>query len=196
MKHLSKTLSVLALLMLVACGPKRERFNYTMIKSKMDLNEEQTKQFDELTSAYLIKARNAIESNMGNKEESRAALKAVFSEQDQKIEQVLSAEQFAIYTHEIHIEREGREKYNSTLIRNELDLDSMQLVKFNQANEAFYTTLYDAHDNYHGKPDVYRLYYKEIDKSRREAFKSFMTEDQFIKFEQLAIEYELGVSEH
>jgi uncharacterized protein YnzC (UPF0291/DUF896 family) len=191
-----KILSLLALIILVACGPKRERFNYTMIKSKMDLTEEQTKEFDKLTAQYLKKARKTIESNLGNKEATRKAIKTVFAEQDEKIKAVLNEEQFAIYAHEIHIEREGREKYNSIIIRDELGLDSLQQTKYNQANEAFYTTLYDAHDNYHGKPAVYRLYYKEIDKSRREAFQAFMSADQYSKFEQLAIEYELGQSEH
>ena len=78
-------------------------------------------------------------------------------EQDAIIKKVLNEAQFIIYTNEIKIERDGREKYNMKIIRLELALDSIQSVQYDLANEAFYTLLIENHDNYHGKPDVYRF---------------------------------------
>lgn len=187
---------LLLILLIASCnGHKRERFNYTLIKSKLDLIPEQVEKFDEITTSHTQKARKAYESNKGNHEEVKNAVAAIFQEQDAKIKAILSEEKFAIYAKEIKIEREGREKYNMTLIRNKLELDSVQTVKYDRANEAFYQLLLDNHDNYHGKPDVYLQYYQEIDVNRQEAFKKLMTETQYEKYQKLAEEYKLGKSE-
>jgi hypothetical protein len=108
----------------------------------------------------------------------------------------LNDEQYLIYEREIKIEREGREQHNMKLISEALALDSAQRIKFTLANEAFYTTLIDNHDNYHGKPDVYLEYYKELDVSRKAAFKKLMTEDQYSNYLKLADQYNIGKSEH
>ncbi len=196
MKQIGKIAGLLALVVLVACGPKRERFNYTMIKSKLALSDEQTRQFDEITGEYLKKARKVVDSNLGDKVARQKAVKAIFTEQDELLKALLSAEQYAIYAHEISIERQGREKYNTTIIRDQLGLDSLQVVKYNQANEAFYTTLHDNHDNYHGKPKVYEQYYQQIDKHRLVAFQQLMTDEQYVQYLKLAEHYKLGQSEH
>lgn len=78
------------------------------------------------------------------------------------------------------------------LIKKELDLDSLQSVKYDAANETFFTVLRDNHDNYHGKLDVYMQYHKEIDVSRRAAFEKMMTEEQFNKYLKLIEEYKVG----
>ena len=184
------------ILLLSACiSPQQERFNYTLIKSKLDMTENQVTQFDRITTSHSKKAREAYESNRGNREEVRKAVMAVFKEQDRQIHALLDEDQFAIYAKEIKIEREGREKHNMILVRDKLGLDSAQIVKYDLANEAFYTLLIDNHDNYHGKPDVYRQYYAEIDVNRQEAFRKLMTEDQYDKYLELAEEYKLGESE-
>ncbi|MDW7695730.1 hypothetical protein R9C00_24645 [Flammeovirgaceae bacterium SG7u.111] len=189
------TVLCLAFLLSACGGSKRERFNYTLIKSKLSLSEEQVGKFDEITSNYLKKAREAYESNSGNREEVKKAVEAVFQEQDRLIGEVLNEDQFAIYTKEIKIEREGREKYNMTVIRDQLGLDSAQTVQYDLANEAFYTLLIENHDNYHGKPDVYLQYYAEIDVSRQEAFQKLMNKNQYGKYQELAEEYKIGKSE-
>ena len=184
------------ILLLYACSsPQQERFNYALIKSKLDMTENQVTQFDRITTSHSKKAREAYESNRGNREEVRKAVMAVFKEQDRQIHALLDEDQFAIYAKEIKIEREGREKHNMILVRDKLGLDSAQIVKYDLANEAFYTLLIDNHDNYHGKPDVYRQYYAEIDVNRQEAFRKLMTEDQYDKYLELAEEYKLGESE-
>lgn len=189
--------SVLAtLLVLVSCGEEKERFNYALIKSRLDLTEEQLSQFDNVTGTYGSKAREAYESNMTEREAARKAVAVVFAEQDAEMKKVLTEPQYEIYAAEIKIEREGREKHNMKLIKEELALDSAQSVQFDMANEAFYTTLFDNHDNYHGKPDVYRQYYQELDKSRREAFSMLLSEGQYENYLRMAGEYEIGKSEH
>ncbi len=182
---------------ILSCGPERERFNYTLIKSKMEnLTDEQVDQFDEITSSHLSKARSVFENNPGgDRNEIMKKINSIWTEQDAKIQEILTEEQFAVYALEIKIEREGREKYNTTLIRDELGLDSAQTAQYNLANEAFYKLLIDNHDNYHGKPDVYLQYYAEIDISRKEAFKGLMSEEQYAKYLKLADEYQLGKSE-
>lgn len=183
--------------LIVSCsGHKEERFNYTLIKSKMNLSDAQIKEFDEITSSFGAKARKAYEQNKGNQENVRAAVGKVFAEQDNAIQSLLDNDQFEIYSAEIKIEREGREKHNMQLIMAELGLDSAQTVQFDLANKAFYKTLIDNHDNYHGKPAVYREYYKELDVSRRKAFEELMNPGQFGKYLQLAEQFKIGQSEH
>lgn len=92
-------------------------------------------------------------------------------------------------------ERKGREQHNMNLIKAELGLDSIQNAKFDLINEAFYTTLIDNHDNYHGKPKVYEQYYKEIDVNRKVAFKELMTDDQYNNYLELVKKYNFGKSE-
>lgn len=187
---------MIVILLVASCGGhKRERFNYTLIKSKLDLTEEQTAQFDKITSSYTKKARKAYESNRANREEAKKAVSAVFADQDQKVKTLLDERQFEIYQTEINIEREGREKHNMTLIRDALALDSTQVAQYNLANEAFYTLLIENHDNYHGKPDVYLQYYEEIDVSRQDAFKNLMTEAQYQQYLSLKEKYKIGKSE-
>ncbi len=196
---MKKTLNLCILVLFVlmaSCGAKRERFNYTLIKSKMELTSEQASQFDNITQTYSKKARAAYEGNSGNKEAAMKAVNTVFQEQDAKIKEILDADNYKIYASEIKIEREGREKYNMKLIKQELNLDSAQNAQFDLTNEAFYTTLIDNHDNYHGKPDVYLQYYAEIDVNRRDAFKKFMSDTQYQKYLSLVEKYGIGKSEH
>lgn len=143
-----------------------------------------------------ITLASSHESNSANREAARKAVGAVFSEQDAEIRKILDEGQFEIYAAEIKIEREGREKHHMKLIKEALALDSAQRAGFELANEAFYTTLFDNHDNYHGKPDVYKQYYKELDVSRKEAFSRLMSEDQYQTYLKLADEYKIGQSEH
>lgn len=197
MKNISRLtgFSFLIVFLLAACGEKQERFNYTLIKSKLDLTGEQASRFDEITKSHTKRAREAYESNSGNQEAARAAVSAIFAAQDAKIKEILDESQYEIYAAEIKIEREGREKHNMTLIRERLNLDSAQTARYDLTNEAFYQTLIDNHDNYHGKPDVYREYYAEIDKSRQEAFRELMTEEQYTKYQDLAEEFSIGKKE-
>jgi hypothetical protein len=196
MKQFSNYLIIAVLVLLASCGPKRERFNYTLIKSKLDLTSEQTTKFDGITKEYLSKARAAYEGNQGDKAAAKEAVAKVFAEQDALIKEVLNDSQFDIYMTEIKIEREGREQHNMKQIKAALVLDSLQSVQFDLANEAFYTTLIDNHDNYHGKPDVYKQYYAELDVSRKEAFAKLMSDVQYNKYLKLAEEYKIGQSEH
>lgn len=186
------------MILLAACHsqPKGERFNYTLIKSKLTLTEEQTSKFDDITANYLKKARETFEHGEGkSKEVIRKTVKDIFVEQDSLIKVLIGDDQYTIYAAEIKIEREGREKYNMTLIRDELALDSAQMTQYNIANEAFYTLLINNHDNYHGKPDVYKQYYAEIDVSRQKALKKLMTTDQYDTYLGLFEKYKIGKSE-
>ena len=188
---------IIALILLIAAceGTKQERFNYTLIKSKLNLAESQVAAFDEITSTHTQKARKAYESNKGNREKVKQEVRKVFKDQDQLIKALLDEDQYATYIREIKIEREGREKHNMTLIKEALELDSAQAARYDLANEAFFTLLIDNHDNYHGKPEVYRQYYAQIEVSRQAAFRSLMTTSQYIKYLELAREHKLGKSE-
>ena len=178
------------------CKKKDGRFNYELIKSKLDINSKQEKVFDELTTKFTTQAKDAWLNGNGDMEAVKKAQKLIFATQDAEIKKLLSEEQFAIYFNEIKIEREGREKYNMNLIKNELKLDSAQVVKYDLANEAFFKTLYDNHDNYHGKPAVFKEYHKEINKSRKDVFNKLMTKEQFKLYETLYKQYGVGESEH
>lgn len=195
-KILIFTLCSMALLWVACGGPKEERFNYTLIKSKLDLTTEQVQSFDEITSSHLKRAR-AIYEGDGDKATKRQKINEVWIEQDQKIKTLINnKEQYAIYIQEMNIERKGREQHNMSLIKKELALDSLQTVQYDLANEAFYKTLIDNHDNYHGKPDVYKKYYAELNKSRIAAFEQLMRPEQYQEYLKLAEKYQLEKSEH
>lgn len=201
MKKITQQVCFLLLIsILAACGSHEGggRYNYALIKSKLTLTKDQVDKFDEITREYTSKAKSTWESlSAGDPEAAKTAVKAVYDEQDVKIKELLNNDpQYTIYATEIKIEREGREEYNMKLIKEALILDSLQTVQFELANEAFYKTLYDNHDNYHGKPDVYLQYYAELDGSRKEAFKKLLSEEQYKKYLQLADKYKLGKSEH
>jgi hypothetical protein len=199
MKIITKViLPILIAFIVSSCnlGEHRGPFNYTLIKSKLDLTEDQTEKFDNITSSYLKKLRAVFESSEGGREEKMKKAKVISGKQDAEIKSILDEAQYAIYEVEIKIEREGREKHNMTLIRDALQLDSTQTVTFDIANLAFYTTLRDNHDYYHGKPDVYKQYYKEIDLSRQKVFKELMDETKYAQYKQLEGKYKIGTSEH
>jgi hypothetical protein len=184
-------------LLLISCSEqKKERFNYTLIKSMMNVTSEQAEKFDAVTATYTKLGKETYEKFHTNKEQLAQELQKVGMQQDAEIKSILNDEQYLIYEREIKIEREGREQHNMKLISEALALDSAQRIKFTLANEAFYTTLIDNHDNYHGKPDVYLEYYKELDVSRKAAFKKLMTEDQYSNYLKLADQYNIGKSEH
>ena len=186
------------LLVAIACSSQEQGgpFDYPLVKSKLKLSAQQGQQFDEITAAYMKKLKAVFENPEGGRNEKMTKAKEVSALQDKEIQSILSPEQFEVYQIEMKIEREGREKHNMGLIRNELALDSTQTVKFNMANQAFYTTLIDNHDYYHGKPDVYLQYYKEIDLSRQKVFKEIMTEEQYTLYKSLEKTYHIGKSEH
>ncbi|RJE75306.1 MULTISPECIES: hypothetical protein [Reichenbachiella] len=193
---LSVFVLALVLSLLASCGHQEERFNYTLVKSKLSLTEEQTRQFDLIKDEYSTKARAAYEASKPDRQKVKEAVGEVFAQQDAAMQDILSPEQFDIYVAEMKIERDGREKHNMQLIKSELALDSAQSVQYDLANEAFYKTLIDNHDNYHGKPDVYLQYYQELDLSRRQAFEGFMSPAQYTQYVELATEYNIGKSEH
>lgn len=189
---------VLMTLLLVSCGKEKSRgpFNYELVKSQLDLNGNQQEKFDAIEEEHTSRIKEIFSQDEGNKEEKLVLAKKVSTEQDQAMKSILTNEQFQIYVREIGIEREGREKHNMKLILSELQLDSVQKVQYNTANTAFYTTLVNNHDYYHGKPDVYLQYYKEIDVSRQRVFESIMTDNQYQLYQKLEKQYKIGQNEH
>lgn len=195
MKTLRNLILAFAITALVSCAKEgRGRFNYPMIKAKIQLSDEHTRLFDEITKEYTAKAKQAWIDN-DDKTVARSAQKVIFAEQDAKIKEILNNDQYAIYFEEVNIERTGREKHNMKLIKSELQLDSLQTAKYDLANETFFTILSDNHDNYHGKPAVYEEYFKELDISRKQAFEKILTEEKYKKYLGLAEKYQLGKME-
>lgn len=171
---------------------KRGRIDYPFIKSTMNLSEDQSTKFDEVTETYGKMQKEVYEKYKSDKAKSEEEVAKVADQQDAEIKKIVNDDQFANYQREIIIERKGREKHNMELIKNELGLDSLQITKFDLANEAFYTTLRANHDNYHGKPDVYQKYYTELDVSRKAAFEQFMSPAQYNNYLQLVEKYNIG----
>lgn len=197
MKTLKSILIVIALVLFVSCNKADNgRFNYPLIKSKLQLTKKQDKSFDAITTKYTALAKQAWMDGNGDMNAVKEAQKSIFAEQDEQMKAVLNDKQFKLYFEEVNIERKGREKHNMELIKAELKLDSIQAVQYDLANEAFFKTLIDNHDNYHGKPDVFKAYHKEIDVSRRAAFEKIMSAEQYNLYLVLAKKYKIGESEH
>lgn len=197
MKTLKFSILIISVVLFTSCSKNeaRGRFNYPFIKSKLELTKEQVNTFDNITNLYTSKAKQAWMDSNGDIEKAKEAQKIIFKEQDLKLKEILNKSQYKTYITEVTIERSGREQHNMNLIKSELSLDSIQNAKFDLINEAFYTTLIENHDNYHGKPKVYEQYYKEIDLNRKEAFKGLMTDDQYTKYLELLKNFEFGKSE-
>lgn len=192
------TLFPLLVLLLFACGKEKSksRFNYTLIKEKINIQDDQVEQFDQITEEYAVLGYKTYNENKDDRTVLMEKLKVLGNEQDAEIKKILTEKQYLIYKEEIEIERSGREKHNVKLIKAELNLDSTQALQYDQANAVFYKSLVDNHDNYHGKPDVYRQYYDELDKSRRAALQDVLTEEQFQEYLTLVEKYNVGKSEH
>lgn len=184
-------------LFITSCGEEKKggrgRINYDMIKEKAGITGATAEAFDKVTADFGKQMRELSEQHKANNtkmsEEERAQF---FAQQDEKIKGILTPEQYAIYETEIKIERKGREQHNIALIKEELALDSVQAEMYDKTQAVFYKTLRDNHDSYHGKPDVYKQFYQELDGSRRAALKEFLTQEQYKKYEELAAQYKLG----
>jgi hypothetical protein len=197
---MKKTLLVLivAIATLYSCTEekkRRGRIDYPLIKEKVGITGALEEQFDKITDEYADKGRQLFEENKkNNKETTKEERELIAQEQDGKIKSILTDEQYAIYAEEVKIERTGREKYNIGLIKEGLALDSTQSVVYDQTNAAFYKTLRDNHDSYHGKPDVYKQFYAELDINRKEALKNILSESQFQQYLELVEKYQIGKS--
>ncbi len=197
--HLKKLTYLLAICFLtLACSSKKHKgpFNYELIKSKLQLTPSETERFNEIIEEYTKKLIANFRTSGKTRSEKMAQAKELSSQQDSLIKLLLSKEKFAIYKTEIGIERKGRDRHNMDLIKDQLGLDSLQTKKFEAANKAFYTTLVENHDYYHGKPDVYLQYYKEIDVNRQNLFEKILNKEQLETYNKLKSEYKIGQSEH
>lgn len=190
-------LAIVALAILSSCSneKRRGRIDYTAIKEKAGISGTSAEEFDKITDEYSAKAKQLFEENKkNNKKTSKEDREQIAAEQDQKIKAILTAEQFTVYAEEVKIERMGRDTYNMALIKDSLKLDSAQAVAFEQTNAAFNKTMRDNHDSYHGKPDVYKQFYAELDVSRRSALEKILTESQYQTYLNLVEKYKIGQS--
>ncbi|SEC24140.1 hypothetical protein SAMN04489761_2463 [Tenacibaculum sp. MAR_2009_124] len=197
--NLKKLTYLLAIsLLILSCSSKKHEgpFNYNLIKNKLNLTLSEIEEFDKIIGEYNGKLVANFQTSGRSKSEKMKNAKEISSIQDSLIKLLLSKEKYSIYKTEIDIERKGRDQHNMNLIKAQLSLDSLQTKKFEAANKAFYTTLIGNHDYYHGKPDVYLQYYKEIDANRQNLFEKMLTKEQLNTYNKLKSEYKIGQNEH
>lgn len=196
MKTLRDITFVFIIIIFTSCNKKesRGRFNYPFIKSKISLTDEQLPAFNKITKEYTSKAKQAWIDNNGNVNRSaaKAAQKIIFAEQDAKIKAVLDENQYTIYFKEVNIERKGREKHHMNIIKEALNLDSLQNIEYDIENKAFFKTLRDSSAIYHGKAKLFEEYHAKFNVNRKNAFKKMMSEKQFKKYLELVDKYRIG----
>lgn len=184
-------------LLFFACKHKNSGpFNYELIKKKLTLTDEETKKFDDIIDVHTAQLINNFKNSEKSTPEKMKVAKQISAKQDSLVKLLLPDKKFQVYKTEITIERKGRDRHNMNLIKNQLNLDSIQTQKYEAANEAFYTTLINNHDYYHGKPNVYLQYYKEIDVNRQQVFEKILNKNQLNIYNTLKAEYKIGKSEH
>lgn len=183
---LIKALFSFALVMLVmACSKegKKRMADYSIIQKELNLEGEKSAAFKAITDKY-DEARKSFRATLGEHPD-RVTLFSKYEEfqasQDQEVALLLTPEQMEKYKKFVDENTRKRPRYNNetlALIQSKAQLDESQMQVVNAANDAFEKSYSDAHDLYHGNPELGKEYWAKFDAQRKAAIKSVLTPEQ------------------
>lgn len=195
MKKALVVLSLAATMLFTSCKEEQKRrgIDYNEIKPELALTPEQESQFDELVAKYqkiAEESRAAATADgakpdrveMFKKNEERMKL------QNQEMSQFLDEAQMQKYVDFVAKNTRKRPRYNDELlaqIKTELAMTPEQASMLEAANDAFERAYQDAHDLYHGNGELAKEYWDKYDTERKNALKQVLSEEQFVKFEEM-----------
>lgn len=195
MKKALLVVSLAATLLFTSCKEEQKRrgIDYNEIKPELALTPEQDKQFDEVVAKYkkiAEESRAAATADgakpdrveMFKKNEERMKL------QNQEMSQFLDEAQMQKYADFVAKNSRKRPRYDDELlaqIKTELAMTPEQASMLEAANDAFERAYQDAHDFYHGNGELAKEYWDKYDAERKNALKQVLSEEQFVKFEEM-----------
>jgi len=170
---------------------KRRGIDYTIIKTELSLNEEQTKKFDEIVAKYKKIAEESRAASGDSKPDRVEMFKKMEErtiQQTNEMASFLNEEQLQKYTEFVAKNTRKRPRYSDELLtklKTELNLSEQQAKVLEASNNAFEKAFQDAHDIYHGNSDLAKEYWVKFDTERKNAIQSFLSEEQFTQFLEL-----------
>ncbi|MDO4224336.1 MAG: hypothetical protein Q4C75_00385 [Bergeyella zoohelcum] len=192
MKIRKLAMALLVSAVLVACGGdnKKKGADYSIIKTELKLEGDKAKKFDEIVAKYEAQ-RTETRKAMGEKPDRVALFKKMEEfqkQQDDEVAKLLTADELQKYKKFVDENTRKRPRYNDELlakIKTEVALTDEQMQTVNAANDAFEKMYHDAHDIYHGNPDLAKEYWEKFDAQRKEAIKGVLSPEQYQKFTEV-----------
>lgn len=175
---------------------RRRGPDYNTLKPELGLSEAQEKQFDEVLEKYrqIGEANRASYTGADGKVDRVAMFEKmdeVRKQQSADMATFLNEEQMNRYEDFTAKNSRKRPGYSDELMarmKKELNLDDKQSQMLDAANKAFEKSFHDAHDIYHGNPELAAEYRTKYDEERKNVLKQVFSEEQYKGFLEIVKE--------
>lgn len=198
---MKKIIAILLLITVTITSCKQERkkgrFDFTKVKTELNLTEEQEIKFDEILQKNAkIREESFATAKEGGKMDRSAMMEimqGLIKNQNAEISTILNPEQTVIYNKFAKkMASFGKSGYDDEFIselNTSLELDENQLKMLIAVNKAFEKSYSNAHDYYHGNAEAAKEYWNKYDIERQKALKQVFKEEQYTKYLKLAKEH-------
>ncbi|MDR0393696.1 MAG: hypothetical protein LBH77_00910 [Tannerella sp.] len=164
--------------------------DYDALKQELALSAEQEKQFDGVLEKYrrVGEANRASYTGADGKIDRVTMFEKmdeVRKQQSSEMAAFLNEDQVRLYEEFVAKNTRRRPGYSDeimTRIKTDLKTDESQSRMLDAVNKAFEKSFHDAHDFYHGNPDLASEYWTKYDEERKNALKQVFTEEQYVLY--------------
>lgn len=175
---------------------RRRGIDYNAIKQELGLSAEQEKQFDALLEKYrqIGEANRASYVGADGKVDRILMFEKmdeVRKQQSAEMSTFLNADQMKQYEDFVDKNSRKRPGYSNEImaqIKDELKLEEPQSQMLEAVNRAFEKSFHDAHDIYHGNPELAAEYWTKYDEERKNALKQIFSEAQYNQYLEIVKE--------
>jgi hypothetical protein len=169
---------------------RRRGPDYNALKQELGLSAEQDKQFNAVLEKYqkINEANRASYTGADGKVDRVTMFEKmdeVSKQQSAEMATFLNTDQIRKYEEFVAKNTRRRPGYSDeivTQIKTELKLDESQSQMLEAVNKAFEKSFHDAHDFYHGNPELAAEYWTKYDEERKNALKQAFTEEQYKQY--------------
>lgn len=175
---------------------RRRGPDYNALKQELGLSAEQEKQFDAVIEKYRqISEANRTSYTGADGKIDRVAMfdkmDEVRKQQSAEMGTFLSTDQIKQYEEFVAKNTRRRPGYSDEImaqIKSELKLGESESRMLEVVNKAFEKSFHDAHDFYHGNPELAAEYWTKYDDERKNALKQVFTEEQYKRYLEIVKE--------
>ena len=175
---------------------RRRGPDYNALKQELGLSAEQEKQFDDVLEKYrqIGEANRASYTGADGKVDRVAMFEKmdeVRKQQSAEVSTFLNADQIKQYEEFVAKNTRRRPGYSDeilTQIKTELGLGESESQMLDAVNKAFEKSYHDAHDFYHGNPELAAENWTKYDEERKNALKQVFTEAQYKQYLEIVKE--------
>ncbi|WP_066631357.1 hypothetical protein [Labilibacter marinus] len=168
---------------------KRKGPDYAKLKQELNLSKQQESQFDKITASHQAKLEEAFAAARSagtmSKETMLPKMNQIYAAQEKKMSQFLNAEQILVYADFMEKNIPGKAGYTSKImaqLKSELQLTDKKYDMVVAINQAFEKSYNGAHDKYHGDHEAAKAYWQQFDKSRKEAIKTILSDEEYQQY--------------